>query len=236
MIKAVFFDLDGTLLPMNEDEFVGVYFDLLCKKVKVLGYEPNKLIETVVKGTEAMFKNDGSRSNKDAFWELFKEYYGEDKLKDISYFDSFYTNEFKGTKIACKDNPFAKEIIDFCNKNLEYTILSTNPIFPYNGTLTRMGFINLKEEDFTYITSYENSSFSKPNPKYFETLLEKFNLKSEEVILFGNNTLEDAYCASKVGIKTYLVDGFIIDKQNLISNYDLIQMEDIIPIIKKHLL
>lgn len=32
MLKAVIFDLDGTLLPMNEDEFTKGYFSLLCKK------------------------------------------------------------------------------------------------------------------------------------------------------------------------------------------------------------
>lgn len=235
MIKAVFFDLDGTLLPMNEDEFVGVYFKLLCKKASKLGYEPNKLINTITKGIENMYKNDGSCTNEATFWNLFKEVYGEDKLKDIEFFNSFYINEFKETKITCKDNPLAKEIVNFCNKNVEKTILSTNPIFPYQGTLTRMGFIGLKEDDFDYITAYENSSYTKPNPKYFKLLLEKFNLKPEEVILFGNNTLEDAYCAAQVGIKTYLVDGYIIDKLNLVNNFELIKMEDVIPTIKKHL-
>ena len=91
------------------------------------------------------------------------------------------------------------------------------------------------EEDFNYITAYENSSFSKPNPKYFEEILNKFDLNADEVILFGNNTLEDAYCASKVGIKTYLIDGFIIDKQNMLDKFELIKMEDIIPTIKKHM-
>ncbi|MDE7283511.1 MAG: hypothetical protein K2N85_08020 [Lachnospiraceae bacterium] len=31
-IKLVLFDLDGTLLPMNQDEFTKGYFKLLVKK------------------------------------------------------------------------------------------------------------------------------------------------------------------------------------------------------------
>lgn len=42
MIKAVLFDLDGTLLPMNYDEFSRVYFGSLAKNVAPLGYEPEK--------------------------------------------------------------------------------------------------------------------------------------------------------------------------------------------------
>ena len=31
-IKAILFDLDGTLLPMNQDEFTKAYFGALAKK------------------------------------------------------------------------------------------------------------------------------------------------------------------------------------------------------------
>lgn len=236
MIKAVFFDLDGTLLPMDEEEFIKVYFISLYKKVAYLGYEKEKLIKTIWDGTEAMYKNDGTHTNEQVFWNLFKKYYSEDKLKDKEIFDSFYINEFKSTKNVCKDNPLAKEIVNFCKNNLKYTILSTNPIFPYAGTLTRMSFIGLKKDDFDFITAYENSSYCKPNPKYFEFLLNKFNLKADEVILFGNNTIEDAYCAAQVGIKTYLIDGNIIDKKGLLDKFEIIQMNEVIPTIKKHLI
>lgn len=235
MIKAVFFDLDGTLLPLNEDEFTNKYFKLLYEKAKPLGYEQDKFINTLLKGTEEMYKNKGLKTNETVFWDFFKKIYGKEKLKDKKIFDEFYKKEFALTKTVCKENKLAKEIIDFCNKNVKYTILSTNPLFPYNANLTRMNFVNLKEDDFNYITSYENSNYCKPNPEYFKMLLDKFNLKANEVILFGNNTLEDACCAESIGIKTYIVKGFIIDKLKILNKYDCIEMKDIINIIKKHL-
>ena len=33
MIKAILFDLDGTLLPMDQDTFIKAYFGLLAKKL-----------------------------------------------------------------------------------------------------------------------------------------------------------------------------------------------------------
>ena len=36
MLKAILFDLDGTLLPMNEEEFTKGYFKLLCKKWQIM--------------------------------------------------------------------------------------------------------------------------------------------------------------------------------------------------------
>lgn len=40
---TVLFDLDGTLLPMELEEFTNTYFALLAKKAAPFGYEPKPL-------------------------------------------------------------------------------------------------------------------------------------------------------------------------------------------------
>ena len=71
MIKHVLFDLDGTLLPMDQNEFVKYYMPLLAKRFVKYGMEPKTLIGTIWKGVEAMVLNDGSTTNEDAFWKCF---------------------------------------------------------------------------------------------------------------------------------------------------------------------
>lgn len=46
-ITTVLFDLDGTLLPMDQDVFIKDYFGRLARKLAPYGYEPKKLIEAV---------------------------------------------------------------------------------------------------------------------------------------------------------------------------------------------
>ncbi len=53
-VKMVMFDLDGTLLPMDMDEFTGGYFKLLAKKAAPHGYEPQPLVKAIWHGTAAM--------------------------------------------------------------------------------------------------------------------------------------------------------------------------------------
>ena len=89
MLTTVLFDLDGTLLPMDQDEFVRDYFHRLVEKVAPLGYEPKALIDTVWAGTAAMVKNDGARTNEEAFWRVFAARYGEERLRDRPAFDAF---------------------------------------------------------------------------------------------------------------------------------------------------
>lgn len=231
MLKAVFFDLDGTLLPLDEEAFTNVYFHLLYEKVKSIGYEKDKLINTIWQGTKKMYANDGSTSNEEVFWNEFKRVYGEEKINDKKLFDEFYSNEFKKLKAICQDNFYAREIIDFCHKNGLDTYLTTNPIFPLEGTKTRMSFINLTVDDFNLVTSYENSSYTKPNPKYFSKILKDYNLNPNEVILFGNNTLEDGDCAYECGIKCFLVGDFIIENPKSKHYYPRIRMDEVIPMI-----
>ena len=212
MLKAVLFDLDSSLLPMNEDEFTKGYFKLLCKKLMPLGYDSEKLVGAIWDGTKCMVKNDGSKTNEEVFWNRFQQIYGSEKIKDKQVVDSFYTEEFNKTKAFCEPNPYAKQIVDFVRSLGLKVILATNPIFPLSGINTRLGFIGLDKDDFDYVSSYEVSHYSKPNPKYYIEILEKNGLKPEEVIMFGNNEVEDCEASELARIKSYLVGEHLILK------------------------
>ena len=69
--KAIFFDLDGTLLPMDLNEFVQTYFGLLAKRLPQ--YDPKAVIAAVWQGTRAMTANDGTMTNEDRFWSVFAD-------------------------------------------------------------------------------------------------------------------------------------------------------------------
>lgn len=236
MIKAIFFDLDGTLLPLNERKFGKIYFRTLYKKVKFLKISKLNFFKALYKGAKAQVNNDGTESNEVVFWESIKENLGMDLSKYKDVLNEYYNTTYLKTKKATKPCAESKKIIEFCKENNLKTVLSTNPIFPKLAVLNRMNFVNLKEKDFDYITHYSNSSYCKPNPLYFKKILETLNLKPEEVILFGNNEIEDAKCANEVGIKCYLIDRCLIaqnKKKDII--YPIIKIKEVIPTIKKEI-
>ena len=72
-IQHILFDLDGTLLPMNQEEFVTFYMPLLAKKYLSEGIQcdPKAFIASIWKGYEAMVKNDGSCTNREALYAEF---------------------------------------------------------------------------------------------------------------------------------------------------------------------
>lgn len=213
MIKTILFDLDGTLLPMNQDEFVNAYLTLLSKKAAQYGYEPTTLVKTVWKGTSKMIANDGNSSNEEVFWRTFSEIYGKEKLEDKYIFDEFYLNEFQDVSKSCGYSPCAREIINKVKQKGYKIILATNPIFPSIATESRMKWAGISPSDFELYTTYENSRYSKPNLKYYKDILDKINCKPEECLMIGNDVNEDMI-VKELGMDTFLLTECLINKDN----------------------
>lgn len=236
MIRAIFFDLDGTLLPFNEDDFIKVYFELLYNFTKHKGYSREDLYNTLMGGIKKMYKNDGSITNNEAFWLNYISCFGEDSIKDQDLYEEFYKTEFRKIEKIMHKSSVSNQIVKFCKENGLICVLATNPFFPEIATHTRVEFAGLDVNDFDFITVMDNFCYSKPNPRYFQKLLDMFHLKPEEVLMFGNNEVEDAICAESVGIKTYLVDSpFYIKSSKENKTFNVIKLEDVISTIKEHL-
>lgn len=213
MIKNLLFDLDGTLLPMDQDLFVEKYFKALAMKLSKYGYEPKKLIQNVYAGTMTMIKNHGEYTNEEVFWNLFKSIYGDDVIKDIPTFEEFYKNEFIAAKEACGFNENSRLLIKRLKEEGYNLILATNPIFPEVATKERIKWAGLDFDDFTLVTTYENSHYCKPNLKYYSEILEKLNLNPKESIMIGNDVGEDMVSKS-LGLKVFLLTDCLINKVN----------------------
>ena len=232
MIRAVFFDLDGTLIPMDEDKFVQIYFGSLCKYLVPHGYDIENVQKGIYLGVAAMMKNDSGLTNEEAFWTTFNKVIGRDCTGDKPIFEEYYKTEFHKVIDACGSNPYSKEIVKFCKDNFDYVVLSTNPLFPSIATEIRMAFSSLVPSDFDLVTTYENSYYCKPNPKYFMDLMKRFNLKPEEVLVVGNNTLEDCECALACGIKSVLLKGNIIYSPKATHTFEEYECKDFIDYLK----
>jgi len=213
MAKIVLFDLDGTLLPMDQDTFVKAYFKLLAAKLMPHGYEANSLIDGIWSGTAAMVKNDGSCTNEQAFWNHFAGLFGEQVRKDEPVFAEYYRTDFQQVAAVCGHAPEAREVIDMLKKAGVRTILATNPIFPAVATESRMKWAGLSPEDFELYTTYENSCYCKPNPEYYREIFAKLGCKGSDCIMVGNDVEEDMVPASALGAKVFLLTDCLINKK-----------------------
>lgn len=211
-IRTVLFDLDGTLLPMDQDVFTKTYFRLLAAKLVPHGYELGKLVDSIWAGTRAMVENDGSCLNEEAFWKRFAQIYGENVRADLPLFLDFYRNEFNGAKRVCGQNPAAVRLIARLKENGYRIVLATNPIFPAVATESRIRWAGLEPSDFEWYTTYENIGHCKPNPDYYRDILDRLGCGAGECLMVGNDAEEDMI-AETLGMRVFLLTDCLINRK-----------------------
>lgn len=209
-MNTFIFDLDGTLLPMpSQQKFLEAYLKALSGKVVSCGFEPRSLIDALMASTALMVTNNGTMTNEARFWIEFVRLLGEKArmLEDI--FEDFYNNEFMEAKLTTSTHPLANDCIKLLKQKGYHIALATNPLFPRVATLTRILWAGLDYEDFELITTYEVSSFCKPNLEYYKEVLKFIGKKPQDCIMIGNDVMEDM-CASRLGMDTFLLKECLI--------------------------
>ena len=209
-IKAVLFDLDGTLLPMDQDRFIKLYFGSLTEYMAAYGYDRDEFMAAMWHSVKSMMINDGSDTNERVFWREFIKIYGRRGAADKTRIDDFYTSAYVATKAACGYNPRSREIIDLVRSLGLRIALATNPVFPRIATETRIGWAGLSVDDFELITSYENSTYSKPSVEYYREVLSALGLSPEECVMIGND-MRDDLAAEEAGIPVFLLTDCLIN-------------------------
>ena len=231
-ITTILFDLDGTLLPMDQEDFTKAYFGGLTKKLAPHGYEKESLITGIWSGTKAMVMNNGEKFNEEVFWDVFTGLLGDRAREDIGYFDEFYANDFCRVKDACGFNEKSADCIKAIKEKGYRVALATNPLFPSTATEQRISWAGLSHNDFELFTTYENSHYCKPNLNYYKEVINKLGVNPEECLMVGNDVGEDMI-AEKLGMKVFLLTDCLINRENKdISNYPNGSFDDLMNFIE----
>ena len=213
MIKTILFDLDGTLLPMNQDVFVKSFVIGVAKKSAEYGRDPSKFAMTMKVATDKMIKNDGTKTNEEVFWDCYLEEFGKDAYKDKVFFESYYENEYQEVKECCGYNEYANKIIKLAKEKGYRIVLATNPVFPKVAVISRLEWAGVDYRDFEYITSFENSRYSKPNIEYYKDILKEINCDAKECLMIGNDVRDDMI-VREIGMETFLLTECLINEEN----------------------
>lgn len=233
-LKMILFDLDGTLLPMDQEQFTKAYFKGLAAKLVPLGFEADLLMHGIWTGIHAMVENDNSRSNEAVFWEVFPACFGTKKVPEKEVLEEYYRTEFQKVADACGYNEKARTTVEAIKRMGCRTVLATNPIFPAIATESRVRWAGLEPSMFELITTYENSGLCKPNVKYYEDILNKVGCSPEECLMVGNDVTEDMV-AQSLGMKVFLLTDCLINKNNVdISIYPSGDFDQLLQAVKSY--
>lgn len=209
----VFFDLDGTLLPMELDEFLGGYARELGIFFAARGLDAEGLVHDIFACTKVMGASDAETLNADAFWAAF-EGMGHARAEFEALLEGFYLNEFERLGEDVQPNPSMTGAVAALKEKGYRLAVTTMPLFPLIAVEARLRWAGLDPADFEFATTYDSAHSVKPHRAYYAEALKRAGMDGTagRVLMVGNNTLEDG-AATKLGCDIFLIEDFLLERE-----------------------
>lgn len=209
--KLIMSDLDNTLLPIyTQDKFVEIWFRDISEIFRSYGLDPVLAASGVNQGVRAMLYNESGRKNIEIFYEEVEKISGYTREQIEPPTLDYYSTTFENVYDITLPNPYAMRIAELMKEKAEHTAVATMPVFTIEAVAMRMAWVGIKPEMFDYVTTADTSCYCKPNPLYFQEILDRFGVTADETLMIGNDVREDMRPCKKLGIDVFLVTNHII--------------------------
>ncbi len=215
--RAVCFDLDGTLLPLDVDAFMKAYFRGLGAFVARYGVEPDALKMGMKAGIGAMALSNEHKPNSEIFWEAFLPFFEQGAFDWKSEVMKFYEDAFGELGKDVEPSSAMVRAVETLVAKGYPLVLTTMPMFPLPAVEWRVRWAGLDPAMFARMTTYENSTAVKPKLSYYAENLAALGVGGSDVLMVGNNTHEDlSFC--QLGADAYVVTDYLIDPHDFDMN------------------
>jgi FMN phosphatase YigB (HAD superfamily) len=156
---------------------------------------------------------DPELTNEQVFWSDFYTRLGDNSMQDLQpILEDFYAHRFNNLSRVARPGDHARPVVQ---KVLELDlgiVLATNPVFPVSAIRDRMNWAGVGDLPWNLVTSYENMHFCKPHREYYLEIAARLQLKPEQCLMVGNDVEKDILPAAAAGMRTYLVNDYLINK------------------------
>jgi HAD superfamily hydrolase (TIGR01549 family) len=203
-LRAILFDLDGTLLDVSMDEFLPRYFEALAASVAHL-VPPDRFMPVLMQASEAMMANDGRETNAEVFAHFFYPRIGCPREELEPVFEIFYAEIYPGLQRFTRRLPEARQAVQLAFDRGYDVVIATNPLFPATAIVQRLEWADVADFPFRLVTAFENSRATKPNPLYFAQILETIGHPATDCLMVGDEEMD--MVAGHLGCPTFLVTG-----------------------------
>ncbi len=205
MIRAILFDLDGTLLVNDMDRFMPAYFDRL-QVFMASHHPPATLLSALLAAVrEAIRRPDPRRT----VWERFIEAFERETKRSRDFwaplFERFYAEIFPSLRVLTEPRVEARLLVERAQARGLRLAVATNPVFPEVAIRQRLEWAGLGDVPFDWITTMENMRFTKPWPEYYLEVAERLQVPPEACGMIGNDLKQDIEPAQQVGMRTFWV-------------------------------
>jgi HAD superfamily hydrolase (TIGR01549 family) len=199
--QAILFDLDGTLLDSHMEVFLPHYMQKLAGRVAHL-IPAAEFIAHLLTAPRAMVANDGRAPNAAAWSATFYPLVGRSPAELEPLFADFYATDYPTLQSLTQRKPEARPAVQAAFDLGAAVVIATNPLFPETAIRQRMAWAGVADFPYRRVTTFENSRFAKPNPRYFEEILAEIGCPAEKALVVGDEAAD--LVAGRLGCTTFL--------------------------------
>ncbi len=206
MIRAVLFDLDGTLLHIELERFLRTYFAAL--RDVALGYTDaegaERSMEAIQSAVREMCGVHPAETNLAVFEAEFERVFGTPLASVWPAYERFYAEVFPTLAGSAAPAPGARAAVETAQGLGLRVAVATNPIFPRAAVDHRLAWAGLADIDFPVVTTYEDMHACKPHAAYYRQVAERLGVKPSECVMVGDDRFLDLPAAD-IGMRTFYV-------------------------------
>jgi FMN phosphatase YigB (HAD superfamily) len=218
-IDAILFDLDGTLIDLQEEDLVRHYLKLVAAFFAENGYrsDPREIPAKILESTDVMLKDTNPETTTiETFMKHFSNSVGHEADYLMPIFSRFYIEKFDLVKHYAKPIPEIDSIIAKCEQLNLKLVVATNPVFPETAVLKRIKWGGLDKVNWSLITNGEIMPVCKPHALYFKRISEMIDVPPSRCLFVGNDAYFDM-AAKKVGMWTFLLDTHLLKREEVLE-------------------
>lgn len=217
-VRAVLFDLDGTLLNVDMARFIPEYLARMAEHFADV-VSPERFARTMRATISALIAADDGHLNAEMVTEVLEQRLGVAPADGALRLRKFFSDGLNELQPLVEPLPQARELLMSCVERGLQVVIATNPVFPRDVVAARLEWGGIGDLPYALVTTLENSNYCKPHPKYFTQVLAELGLSAVEAVMVGNDTEHDL-AARKVGIPAFLVDPWMIERNGDEYSYD----------------
>jgi FMN phosphatase YigB (HAD superfamily) len=205
MLKTICLDLDETLLVNPNRHFLEPYLQALTQCAPEL-LSPTRFHAALQSAVQAATANrNPALSIEQVFNQHFYPAANLDPVALAPALAQFYTEIYPNLRQYTQPNPATAALMDWAVANQVEVAIATNPIFPRTAIEQRLAWAGVDLSAVRWVTTFENSHFTKPAPEYYAEILANLNCAPHEVLMVGNDWLQDIAPAQRVGLATFWI-------------------------------
>jgi FMN phosphatase YigB (HAD superfamily) len=204
-IKAILFDLDGTLLEIKLDKFISQYLNLLAKRVAHL-VPPQKFISKILKALSVVEKHNGQKSNEEVYENFFFPLEGHSREEIQPLINKYYEDGFPQLRQYAHRKPEARKVVQTAFDKDYDVVIATTPLLPATAIEQRLEWAGIADFPFHLVTTLENSFATKSisNLLYYEQILNRIGHPPEACLMVGDEAKD--LISARLGIHTFLIN------------------------------